>query len=77
MITFRLAKHSLSDAVAIVEVLHDGKVCCAIYPSLSGRGLRIISAHFDELLYDHGSKSRPAIPELIVTFDRQPYMQRS
>ena len=80
-VDFRLAQHSLL-GTKIVEVLMDGIVVGAIYPS--SRGIKIVSAHFFEkevpkdfdgqIIEDDGSQSFPPIPSFEISFNPRHYV---
>jgi hypothetical protein len=70
MITFRLAPHT--GGKEIVEVLCDGEVCAAIYPT-TGNIIRIISAHMPIISFEDGRDDKPPIPAVAIAFAPEPY----
>jgi hypothetical protein len=70
MITFRLAPYT--GGKEIVEVLCDGEVCAAIYPSASM--IKIVSAHMTATTIEDGRKSTPPIPAVAISFAPEPFI---
>ena len=71
-VTFQVNPHSVKSGVQVVEILIDGKMVATIYPD-EEKGVKLVSAHMEEVFQDDGSRSVPPIPAVLITFNPQPY----
>ena len=71
-ITFEVKFHSSKPGIQVVEILMDDKMVPTIYPD-GEKGVKLVSAHMEEVVQDDGSRSAPPIPAVLITFDPQPY----
>ena len=81
-VSFRMGRHSIKPGVGIVEILVDGEVVGAIYPT-GEKGIKIVSAHIEKtkteegfagkVVEDDGAKSWPPIPAVLITFELRFY----
>jgi hypothetical protein len=70
-IDFRKSHHTASPH-PVCEVLVDGAVVAAIYPT-GENSFKLISAHFSSVEYDRDPSRLPKIPEIRIALDPQPY----
>ena len=71
-ITFEVKPHSSKPGIQVAEILIDGAMVATIYPD-GEKGVKLVSAHMEEVVQDDGSRSAPPIPAVLITFDPQPY----
>ena len=72
-IEFHVIPHSIKGNTGIVEILVDEKVAAVLYPD-GEKGLKLVSAHFKDIVQDDGTTNNPPIPAILITLDPQPYM---
>lgn len=81
MTGFRITQHTTTANKEIVEILIDGEVAGAIYPT--EEGIKIVSAHFkgvgteedfsQHVSFEDGSKAYPPIPTIKIILDPERY----
>ena len=71
-VTFRVKPHSVKSGVQVAEILIDGGMVATIYPD-GEKGIKLVSAHMEEVVQDDGSTSLPPVPHVFIRFDPQPY----
>ena len=72
-VEFQVKQHVLKPGVQVVEVLLDDNVVATLYPD-GEKGVKIVSAHIEEVIEDDGTTSFPPIPAIFVKFNPQPYI---
>lgn len=72
MINFRLVEYSIREGVRVVEIMTDGVFSAAIYPD-GEKGIKIVSAHFDDIKIDSGEEKFLQIPSVNIKFNPVPY----
>lgn len=71
MITFQLRSH-IANKTIVCDVLQNGRAVATLYPQADGT-LDFISAHFNGVQSDDGSKSFPKIPKYKFRFTPRRY----
>lgn len=74
-IEFLVRDHDILPGRQIVEVQLDGNQVAVIFPE-GEKGIKIISAHFDErhgVVEDDGTGDRPPVPHIALRFNPRRY----
>ena len=70
-ISFRIKSHTETSGVEVVEIIENEMVVGVIYPT--EKGIKLVSAHIEEVVDDRKPVDWPPIPAVLVTFNPGPY----
>lgn len=71
-VEFQVRQHDFKSGVQVIEILVDGEMVAILYPE-GEKGVKLVSAHMEEVVEDDGTESIPPIPAIWVRFNPRPY----